>query len=365
MNISEDAQWGDPANGTGGIVELTETAKIATSVVYGIIFICGAAGNVLVILVIWMLRSKTLVQRSLSWHMMSMACSDLLILTVGLPIELYGIIWNPHPWPIGNAGCKGFYLLWEVCSYASIFNVLTLSLERYIAICHPLQIKLMATSRTSSLIGLVWALASITGLPAAFAIGVEDAWKPFRPRGDGRPPLNICTNISGRMSLFRLVIYLSFSLYVLVLLLVGFTCREMMKTLLRSRQASSTLQKSNPTGKVTPRFKEIRRQNIVMLGCIVATLAVCWFPFQARRLMAAIQSKSQWTEHYYSSYLAMQPITNSLYYICSAINPFLYNVTSKQFRKMFRQVLRGCCWSGPIPSVYERNAHSDVKQEPN
>uniref|UniRef100_UPI00398E74BA G-protein coupled receptor 39-like n=1 Tax=Pristiophorus japonicus TaxID=55135 RepID=UPI00398E74BA len=362
MNTTEEAQGPAPGDVAPGSILMNSAAKIATSAVHGAIFISGLVGNLLVIRVIRILNNKTCVQRSLSQHMVSMACSDLLILTIGLPIELYAIIWSPHPWPIGNAGCRGFYLLWEICSYATIFNVLTFSLERYLAICHPLRVKVMAASRTKKLIGLVWVTSAIAGLPVAFAIGVEDAWKPFSSGGKTIPPLYICTNISGRKVLFQSVIYISFSLYVLVLLLVAFTCRQMIKTL-KDRPVSIALNRTNSIGKILPKFKEIRRQNVVMLGSIVGALAICWLPFQARRVMTAVQSKTQWTEYYYRSYLAMQPVTNTFYYLSSAINPLLYNVSSKQFRKVFVQVLRGCGWSSSVPSEHGRNSQLDRKQE--
>ncbi|XP_043530746.1 G-protein coupled receptor 39-like [Chiloscyllium plagiosum] len=337
-------------------------AKVATSATYGSILVSGLIGNVLVIWVIGILKSKGCIQSCLRCHMVSMACSDLLILTLGLPIELYSIIWCPYPWPIGNVGCKGFYFLWEVCSYATIFNVLAFSLERYLAICHPVQAKVMATSRTKKLIGMVWGIAIITGLPAAFAIGVEDAWKPFTSGSQPLPPLYICTNISGRKAIFDLVIYVSFSLYILVLLLVAFTCRQMIKTLLKHRPVPVALNRINSTGRLLPTFKEIRRQNVVLVGCIVAALAICWLPFQARRIMTAMKSKTQWTEYYYRLYQTMQPITNTFYYLSSAINPLLYNMTSKQFRKVFVQVLRSCCRSSSVSSKQERNSQLDLKQ---
>ncbi|XP_078280510.1 G-protein coupled receptor 39-like [Rhinoraja longicauda] len=363
MNISEQGQWGSPPNVSRDAVRMSTAAKVATSAVYGTILLSGTAGNLLVIWVVWAWRSRRCAQRRLREHVASMAGVDLLILTVGLPCELYTVIWSPHPWPAGNAGCKGFYLLWEVCSYASIFNVLTFSLERYLAICHPMRAMLMAASRTRKVIGLVWVMATVTALPVAFAVGVEDAWEPFRPRGETRSPLYICTNVSGRVALFRLVIYASFSLYLLVLLLVAFTCREMVRTLLGDGQVPLAFQRSTPAGKIITKSKETRRQSVVMLGCIVGTLAVCWFPFQARRLMTAVQSKTQWTEHYYRSYLTLQPITNTLYYISSAINPFLYNVTSRHFRKMFLQVLSGHCQPSPLPAEYRRHARSDLRAE--
>ncbi|XP_055512816.1 G-protein coupled receptor 39-like [Leucoraja erinacea] len=361
MNISEQGQWGPPPNVSRDTVQMSTAAKVATSAVYGTLLLSGTAANLLVIWVVWVSRGRTRLRE----HMASMACSDLLILTVGLPCELYTVIWSPHPWPAGNAGCKGFYLLWEVCSYASIFNVLTFSVERYVAICHPMRTVLMATSRTKGVIGLVWLTATIAALPVAFAVGVEDAWGPFRPRGETRSPLYICTNVSGRGGLFQLVIYVSFCLYLLVLLLVAFTCRQMVKTILGDGRVPIAFQRTNPAGKIITKSKEMRRQSVVMLGCIVGTLAICWFPFQARRLMTAVQSKTQWTEHYYRSYLTLQPITNTLYYISSASNLFLYNVTSRHFRKMFLQVLGGCCRSRSVPSENGRHSHthSDLKRE--
>ncbi|XP_078079088.1 G-protein coupled receptor 39-like [Mustelus asterias] len=346
MNTTGEREW-IPGNASPGFILMPLEVKVATSAIYGTICISGVIGN---LLVIWILRRKTFKQ-NLSQHMVSIACSDLLILTLALPIELYGIIWCPFPWSLGTAGCKAFYLLWEVCSYATIFNVLTFSFQRYLAICHPMKAKLAATSRTKRLIGLVWGLATITGLPVAFTVGVEDAWEPFRSGAEETlPALYICTNVSGSKVIFDLVIYISFTLYVLVLLLVTFTCGLMIKTLLKDRPVSIALQKTSSTEKVLPKFKEIRRQNVAMLGCIVAALAICWLPFQARRLMTAVKSKTQWTEYYYRSYLAMQPITNTFYYLSSAINPLLYNVTSKQFRKVFVQVLRDCCQSNSVPS---------------
>lgn len=343
-------------------VVMTPAAKVFTSVVYILVLISGVIGNILVIWVIRILKNRTCIQRPVMCHMVSMACSDLLILTICLPIELYSIIWCPYPWPTGPLGCKGFYLLWEICSYATVLNILALSLERYMAICHPLHIMVMSGARTKRLIGLIWVTAGISGLPAAFAIGLEDAWEHSGPYMGTRPPLYICTNLSGRKVLFQAVIYTSFFLYLAVLLVVAVTCRQMIKTL-NERPIPSSLERTKSTSKVLPRYREIRRQNIMMLGCIVGALAICWVPFQTRRLMAVTPSKTQWTEEYYRSYLIMQPITNSFYYLSSAINPLLYNVSAKQFRKVFVQVLTGCRPHSSLPLESDMNSQSDLQQD--
>ncbi|XP_069488954.1 G-protein coupled receptor 39-like [Ambystoma mexicanum] len=369
-------------------VRLSLEAKAAITLVYGLLFVCGVLGNTLVIRVIQKMRARCLIQASVSHHLCSLACSDLLVLLVGIPTELYSIIWAPGPWPSGTVGCKGFYALWEISSYATIFNILAFSCERYLVTCHPLRVKLMPSSRTRKLVGLVWATAVLSALPTLFTMGMEDAFLPFRQAGQvPRAPFWICTNLLAQEALFAVTILLSFALYVLVLLAVAVTCRSMMRALQRSQAgaiavrsrsgAVQVLAKCRGTGKTC-----IRRQNILMLGewpflaasyarrllpcypsgpatqgqgegheglpsdcfpgCIVGALAVCWVPFQARRLMMVVRSKSQWTEGYYRSYITLQPITNSFYYLSSSINPLLYNLTSLQFRRAFRRYLNPC-----------------------
>lgn len=75
-------------------------------------------------------------------------------------------------------------------------------------------------------------------------------------------------------------------------------------------------------------------------GLIVASLMVFWLPNQIRRLMMAAFPKSRWTLSYFRSYIILHPVADTFFYLSSVINPFLYNLSSKQFRQVFVQVLR-------------------------
>lgn len=75
-------------------------------------------------------------------------------------------------------------------------------------------------------------------------------------------------------------------------------------------------------------------------GLIVASLMLCWLPNQIRRLMMAAVPKSDWTLSFFRSYVTLHPVADSFFYLSSVINPFLYNLSSRQFRKVFLQVLR-------------------------
>lgn len=75
-------------------------------------------------------------------------------------------------------------------------------------------------------------------------------------------------------------------------------------------------------------------------GLIVASLMVFWLPNQIRRLMMAAVPKSHWTLSYFRSYVILHPVADTFFYLSSVINPFLYNLSSRQFRQVFVQVLR-------------------------
>lgn len=72
----------------------------------------------------------------------------------------------------------------------------------------------------------------------------------------------------------------------------------------------------------------------------MASLMLCWLPMQIRRVMMAALPKSSWTASFFRSYVALQPVADTFFYLSSVINPFLYNLSSRQFRQVFVQVLR-------------------------
>ncbi|KAJ8388408.1 hypothetical protein AAFF_G00134340 [Aldrovandia affinis] len=75
-------------------------------------------------------------------------------------------------------------------------------------------------------------------------------------------------------------------------------------------------------------------------GLIIGALAVCWIPNQIRRLMTAARPKADWKLPYFKAYVVLHPIADTFFYLSSVLNPFLYNLSSRQFRQVFLQVLR-------------------------
>lgn len=338
--------------------EVVTWIKITLFLVYLVIFVVGILGNSVTIRVTQVLQKKGYLQKEVTDHMVSLACSDILVFLIGMPMEFYSIIWNPLTTPSYPLSCKIHTFLFETCSYATLLHVLTLSFERYIAICHPFRYKaLSGPCQVKLLIGFVWVTSALVALPLLFAMGIEyplvsvPTRRGFscnlsRTRHHEQPEtsnMSICTNLSSRWTVFQSSIFGAFSVYLVVLASVAFMCWNMMKVLTRSKRG--TLAGSGPQLQMRKSESEesrtARRQTIIFLRLIVVTLAVCWMPNQVRRIMAAAKPKDEWTMPYFRAYMILLPFSNTFFYLSSVVNPLLYNVSSQQFRKVFWQVL--CC----------------------
>lgn len=147
-------------------------SKVIVTVIYAALFAVGSLGNSITLYTL--LTKKTLqnLQSTVHYHLASLAVSDLLILVLSMPIELYNFIWFHHPWVFGDAVCRGYYFLRDSCSYATALNIASLSVERYMAICHPFKAKsIMSRSRTKKLISAMWLASFALAMPMLFTMG--------------------------------------------------------------------------------------------------------------------------------------------------------------------------------------------------
>ncbi|XP_061649045.1 G-protein coupled receptor 39 [Phyllopteryx taeniolatus] len=315
--------------------------KVFLTILYSLILVTGIVGNSATIRATQVLRRNGYLQRNVTDHIVSLACSDLLVLLVGLPVELYSTIWFPFTSASGgDAACKVYNFIFEACSYATILNVATLSFERYVAICHPFQFRTLGGRRTSGLLTLAWLVSVLVALPLLVATGTQ-GHIPISADGPVQD-LTFCTNLRERWLMYRVSIFVAFVVYMVVLAGVAFMCRAMILVLKKSVGSSDRGSDGNhrTTKHESTKMKMAKKQTIIFLCLIVGSLLVCWFPNQIRRLMMASVPKSRWTTAYFRNYLSLHPVADTFFYFSSALNPLLYNVSSRQFRQVFTQVLR-------------------------
>lgn len=331
--IAEEKDWTE--------LEPNYPLKVFLTILYSLILVTGIVGNSITIRVTQILKQNGYLQKNVTDHMVSLACSDLLVLLIGMPVELYSAIWFPFSSSSGNASCKIYNFLFEACSYATILNVATLSFERYVAICHPFKFKSLGGKRTTMLITFAWLVSMLVALPLLVATGTQG----HIPVRQDTPVQNLtfCTNLREKWMMYRVSIFIAFVVYMIVLICVAFMCRAMILVLRRPLKSADTREANGSyvaPKHESPKVKMARKQTIIFLGLIVGSLMVCWLPNQIRRLMMAAVPKSRWTVSYFHSYVTLHPIADTFFYLSSVINPFLYNLSSRQFREVFLQVLR-------------------------
>ncbi|XP_069080780.1 G-protein coupled receptor 39 [Pleurodeles waltl] len=271
--------------------------KITLTVLYSLIMLAGVLGNSITIQTCKILQKKGYMQKGVTDHMISLACSDLLVILLGMPVELYSVIWYPLSSTHGNITCKAYCFLFEACSYTTVFHVATLSFERYIAICHPFKFKsISGTCTVKLMICFAWFTSVCVALPFIFAMGAEYPLEPVvnykgahncsRPSmyhlfpGGPQSNVTLCTPISSKWVVFQSSIFCAFIVYILILGSVAFMCRNMMKVLMSSKKGTVTVKGSRGnnmdcmTKTTSTEAKSARKQTIVFLGKIQRNMIV-------------------------------------------------------------------------------------------
>lgn len=175
-------------------------------VTYLLIFAVGAVGNALTCTVI--LRHKTM-RTPTNYYLFSLAVSDLLVLLVGLPLELYEMQ-NNYPFLLGAGGCYFRTLLFETVCLASVLNVTALSVERYVAVVHPLRARSVVThAHVRRVLAAIWGLAVLCSLPNTSLHGIRQLDVPCRGLVPGSA---VCTLVHPK-AIYNLVVQVTAVLF--------------------------------------------------------------------------------------------------------------------------------------------------------
>lgn len=134
-------------------------------VILGILVTIGFFGNLFTIIVIF--RNRVL--QTSSNYLVSMAFSDLLILSLTGPTEIAFEI-QAWPWVYSEFFCRVRYYLIEACTYTTVLHITAFTVERYIAICHPIRAKSLVTkSRATKIIVSIWFFSFTVCIPLFLA----------------------------------------------------------------------------------------------------------------------------------------------------------------------------------------------------
>ncbi|XP_036609290.1 galanin receptor type 2 [Trichosurus vulpecula] len=308
MNASAALENGSEASGSW---EGWQPEAIIVPVLFALIFLVGTVGNSLVLAVL--LRSGQM-SSTTNLFILNLGVADLCFIVCCVPFQ--ATIYTLDGWVFGALLCKAVHFLIFLTMYASSFTLATVSLDRYLAIRYPLHSRELRTPRNGlAAIGLIWTLALIFSGPylsyysqseLANLTVCHPAWSAQRRR-----TMDLCTFV--------------FS-YLLPVLVLGLTYARTLRYLWRAVDPVAALSVS----------KRSKRKVTRMIVIVAALFCLCWMPHHALIL-------SVWFGHFpltRANYV-LRILSHLVSYANSCVNPIVYALVSKHFRKGFRKICEG------------------------
>ncbi|TKR92224.1 hypothetical protein L596_006917 [Steinernema carpocapsae] len=164
-------------------VEVTVTNAVIT-VSFVVIFGLSLFGNTAVVLTI-LLRRKRSSRSITNLYLLNLAIADLLRSVICMPSTLISELF--HCWMFGPLFCKMAAYLQPVAVTASGYTLAIIAVERYYAICRPLESRIWHTKKHAMLmITLVWVISFAANLGTAImydAVPYKDFWNCLTTNG--------------------------------------------------------------------------------------------------------------------------------------------------------------------------------------
>ncbi|KAG6453130.1 pyrokinin-1 receptor isoform X1 [Manduca sexta] len=318
---------------------------VPLSITYAVIFVAGILGNTSTCIVIARNRSM---HTATNFYLFSLAISDLILLVCGLPLELHRL-WYPFTYPLGEAECITIGLASETSANATVLTITAFTVERYIAICRPFMSHTMSKlSRAVRFIVAIWVFALCTAVPQAMQFGLVSYVE------NGQTIVECTVKGPGVHQVFVISSFVFFvvpmSVITVLYALIGVKLRT--SRVLHPVKKLSVDSNERPYGQTQYRNGASQRRVIRMLVAVALSFFICWAPFHVQRLLAIYgKSLEHPSDTFYLVYIVLTFLSGVLYYLSTAINPFLYNIMSNKFRNAFKMTLANWCGRRGVPRM--------------
>uniref|UniRef100_A0A3Q2D3Z6 Thyrotropin-releasing hormone receptor n=1 Tax=Cyprinodon variegatus TaxID=28743 RepID=A0A3Q2D3Z6_CYPVA len=299
-------------------VAVSDSLEYKTISVFLVLLVCcvGIVGNIMVVLVVFTTRHM---RTPTNCYLVSLAIADLTVLVAaGLPNVSDSLTGT---WIYGNAGCLGITYLQYLGINVSSCSITAFTVERYIAICHPIKAQTVCTvSRAKRIIAGVWIFTCIYCMLWFFLVDIQ---------------VRKYDIICGLMTLFcgyrvkrelYLPIYLiDFTIFYVTPLLLAIVLYGLIARVLWTPSCIWRFIWGN-NGYINPHCSSSVTK---MLAVVVILFALLWMPYRTLVLINSFVPTP-----YLDSWFLL--FCRTCIYANSAINPVIYNAMSQKFRSAFR-----------------------------
>lgn len=309
--------------------------KTLIPVIYILIFILGFLGNTLAVCV---LGQKSLRCTVANTYLLNLALSDLVFL-IGLPFWTVHYL-QDYDWPFGWFMCKLCGSLTSLNTYASIYFIMGMSIDRYRVIVYPLQSHCSESKYNTRTVFharcvcvVIWFLATLTTIPALVFRETHYSSEYNVTACVMKYPSNLW---HGMLTLAKNTFGF------LIPFIVIATCYGRIRCHLL---VSTELVEPDPS-----RLERVRR----VAFAIVTAFFLCWFPFHTLSFMGVLQEFGvNWSCEVQQVMGVMIPPALCLGFANSAINPLLYCFVGNRFRQQLRRF-----WKVKVQKIGKQKCNS-------
>ncbi|XP_063769111.1 adenosine receptor A2a [Pseudophryne corroboree] len=300
----------------------TYTADLIYIVLEVIIAILAILGNVLVC---WAVCINSNLQNATNYFVVSLAAADIAV----------GVLAIPFAVSISTGFCATFHAcLFIACfvlvlTQSSIFSLLAIAADRYIAIRIPLRYNSLVTSRRANIIiGVCWLLSFVIGLTPMLGWHRKDLALENSSRCS--PPMLEC--LFENVVTMDYMVYYNFFACVLVplLLMLGIYLRIFMAARRQLKQTELKVTCGERSRSTLQREVHAAKS----LAIIVGLFAICWLPLHIINcftLFCQACSRPPLLVMYFAILFS---------HANSVVNPLIYAYRIREFRHTFRKILR-------------------------
>ncbi|XP_006811548.2 prokineticin receptor 2-like [Saccoglossus kowalevskii] len=293
--------------------DVSVPAKIALCIVLGIITIFCGLGNTLLCITIFRLKR---LRNVTNLFIASLAVSDLLVAVICAPLSLYYYI--VQNWVFGTALCTIVGTVKNVSLNVSVNTLLTIGIERYYVIHHPMKPRLQ--KRTVLVVTLgTWLLSSLVALPTPLFTTVSSGYDR-----DGRL-IHYCGEYwSNRLASRAYIAFLTVTEYLVPMTILTFAYCSIVRKVWFHQMPGAT------TGRNRDIAGERKKKTIRMLILVMIFFGICWGPYYIYNLLI----------HFNEDILSDDRNNMTMFYIVESIamsngllNTIVYFLMNDAYRK--------------------------------
>ncbi|XP_078541697.1 thyrotropin-releasing hormone receptor [Lissotriton helveticus] len=334
--------------------------------IFLVVLICGLGivGNIMVVLVV--LRTKHM-RTPTNCYLVSLAIADLMVLVAaGLPNiteSVYG------SWVYGYVGCICITYLQYLGINASSCSITAFTIERYLAICHPIKAQFLCTiSRAKKIIIFVWTFTSLYCLMWFFLLDLKTSTY--------KDAVVVHCDYKVPRSLYSPIYLLDFAIFFVVPMTLATVLYGLIARILFLNPIPSDPKENSKTWRNDSAHKNkgynskmssrccnstisSRRQVTKMLAVVVILFAFLWMPYRTLVVVNSFLAKP-----YHENWFLL--FCRICIYLNSAINPVIYNLMSQKFRAAFRKLCKCTQKRSEKPASYSvAMTYSVIKESSN